>query len=398
MAEHISDSACFRSLNLLDERKLFASLAPENGRAPAAGRAMGHGGRLAAAALLLLFFFCCAGCGHAGQPGNEARPPVHHTEDGFRNPGGEPQRHGFFRFLKMRYFSGEEFADYEGSAHKVPRVAPDLEQIHHPGPAPQITWIGHATVLIQHRGVAVLTDPMFSDRASPVGFAGPKRYHPPALRIADLPDVDYVVISHNHYDHLDLRSVRELGSAPLWLVPLGLRPWFLDAGIEDDRIMELDWWDSRPLGEVTVTATPARHWSARSLWDRNETLWASWMVRIGDFSFWYSGDTGYDPLLFKEIGARFPAVDLALISIGAYEPRWFMKEMHVNPEEAVRIHEEIGARRSLAVQWGTFQLSAEPIDDPPEKLREALMNSGIPPDAFTAVPIGGTILLGGVDH
>jgi len=338
--------------------------------------------------LLPVFLWGIAGCSDAGLPAGSNGAPAHHTADGFRNPHVEPQKRGFFRYLKMRYFGGEDYADYQASAGKVRPVEPDRRQIHHPGNLPQVTWIGHATLLIQYRGRTILTDPMFSDRASPVTFAGPKRVNPPALNIGDLPAIDYIVISHSHYDHLDLASVRQIGSGPLWLVPLGLKKWLTDNGIAEASVVELDWWESWQTNGVTVTATPAQHWSARSLWDRNETLWASWMFQVGDFTAWYSGDTGYNPYQFKEIGSRFPAIDLALISIGAYEPRWFMKDMHINPAEAVQIHQDIGARYSLAVQWGTFPLTAEPIDDPPAKLRQALGEKNISPARFEILHIG----------
>ncbi|MBU0480087.1 MAG: MBL fold metallo-hydrolase [Proteobacteria bacterium] len=342
---------------------------------------------------LVLFILLPAGCARAERPTEDLSPPAHHDGARFKNPYLPEKERGFLNYFKMRYFSGEKYADYESNAHKVPVVRADLEKINAPGNELQVTWIGHATMLIQYRGINILTDPMFSDRASPVGFAGPKRYHPPALRIQDLPRIDYIVISHNHYDHLDLASVKAIGSAPLWLVPLRLKEWFVNAGIDADRVVELDWWDSKRFGQTTITATPVQHWSARNFWSRRKTLWVSWLIRIGDRSLWYSGDTGYNPFQFKEIGNRYPDIDLGLISIGAYEPRWFMKDMHINPAEAVQIHSEIGARRSLGIQWGTFQLTAEPIDDPPIKLREALIAGNIDPEQFPPMKIGETRII-----
>ncbi len=342
--------------------------------------------------LLLFGSTLITGCANGPQLDQQKKLPAHHSEDGFENPYLEKSSRGFLKYLKMRFFGKVEFSDYEANAHKVPTQAADLEQIANPGPELQITWIGHATMLIQYRGVNILTDPIFSERASPVSFAGPKRHNPPVLAIEELPDIDYVVISHNHYDHLDKKTVRALGSGPLWLVPLGLEKWFDDVGIARERVMELDWWESRDFsrGPVTITATPAQHWSARTLWDRNETLWASWMIEIDDRLIWYSGDTGYNRYQFKEIGKKFPPPDLALISIGAYEPRWFMKGVHINPEEAVVIHEEIESRYSIGIQWGTFRLTAEPIDEPPIKLREALAEKGIPQAEFETMKIGET--------
>jgi N-acyl-phosphatidylethanolamine-hydrolysing phospholipase D len=330
---------------------------------------------------------------NAGLTSEPQTMPRHHTKDGFDNPFQERQGGGFFNYLKMRLFSGEVYADYAANAHKVPTMPADLEKIKNPPSGLRVTWIGHATMLIQYRGINILTDPIFSDRASPFSFAGPKRYHPPAPHLEDLPKIDYVVISHNHYDHLDKKSVRALGSGPLWLVPLRLKEWFIGAGISGERVREFDWWDTKHCNGVTITATPAQHWSARSLWDRKKTLWASWMIEIDDRTIWFSGDTGYNPVQFKEIGGKFPRIDLALISIGAYEPRWFMKDMHINPEEAVRIHEDLGARYSLGIQWGTFQLTAEPIDDPPIKLREAQLKKGLALRSFQTMKIGETRLI-----
>lgn len=314
--------------------------------------------------------------------------PLHHGKKGFQNPYVDKTRRGFFKYMKMRYFSNEEFADYESNAYKIPRVETGLDQIQNPPDALQITWIGHATILIQYKGINILTDPMFSDRASPLSFLGPKRYNPPSLKLKDLPPIHYIVISHSHYDHLDKKTVQQIGSKTKWLVPLGLQQWFVRIGVKKEAVIEFDWWDKNKFKNVTITATPAQHWSARSLWDRNKTLWASWMLQIGDKTIWYSGDTGYNTYQFKDIGREFKTIDLAIISIGAYEPRWFMEEMHINPEEAVQIHQDIKSKHSIAVQWGTFQLTSEPIDDPPLKLKEALVRKGIPSKEFELLKIG----------
>ncbi len=346
-----------------------------------------------AALFLLLAVTVICGCvRESGRMASELRPP-HHTEEGFRNPYLQPGKRGFFRYIKMRYFSEEQFADYDAEAHRVETQQPDMQQLFHPGGEPQVTWLGHATVLVQYQGRTILTDPMFSDRASPVTFSGPRRVNPPALRIDQLPPIDLVVLSHNHYDHLDTRSVRQLGGDSHWLVPLGLKELLIHNGVPEGRIDELDWWETRVIDNMRVTATPAQHWSARSLWDRNDTLWASWMIQVDDFNFWYSGDTGYNSHQFREIGERFRKIDLALISIGAYAPRWFMKDVHINPEEAVQIHLDIRSRRSLGIQWGTFPMTAEPIDEPPRKLGLALKARDISPDEFGTMKIGETRII-----
>ena len=338
--------------------------------------------------ITMLVFLLFSGCAYALDNEKQEEKPAHHAEDGFSNPYVEKGKRGFFKYLKMRYFSKEEFADYESNAHKIPRVATDLEVILNPPDVLQVTWIGHATMLIQYKGINILTDPMFSDRASPLNFLGPKRHNPPSVALKDIPEIDYIVISHSHYDHLDKKTILQIGSGTKWLIPLGLKQWFLGLGIKENNVIEFDWWDMKKFGNATITATPAQHWSARSLWDRNKTLWASWMLQIDDKAIWYSGDTGYNPYQFNEIGREFKTIDLALISIGAYEPRWFMKEMHINPAEAVQIHQDIKSKHSIAVQWGTFQLTSEPIDDPPLKLKEALARERIPSQEFELLKIG----------
>lgn len=339
---------------------------------------------------LTAVFMAFAGCAN-GQGKLDPDRPAHQTAEGFRNLHVEPKKRGLFQYFRMRYFSGVDYADPKDGVGNIPVMTPDLTRIDRPGADPQITWIGHSTALIQHRGLNILTDPVFSDRASPIGFMGPKRFTSPALTIDDLPPIDFVLISHNHYDHLDRPSVRAIGARPVWMVPLGLREWFVDAGIPGEKVFELDWWETKPFIGASFTAAPLQHWSSRSPWDRNEMLWVSWVARIDDFSVWFGGDTGYNDVQFKEIGERFGGFDLALIPIGAYAPRWFMKSMHVNPAEAVTIFKEIGARRAVPIHWGAFQLSAEPVDEPPRLLVEALAENGIPVESFRPLAIGETI-------
>ena len=319
--------------------------------------------------------------------------PQHHTAQGFTNPYLKPKKRNFFSFVKMRMFSDDEWADYAKNRTKVPTQKADLSQIHNPSALPQVTWIGHSTFLIQYRGINILTDPIFSNFASPVSFAGPQRVHAPALQMQDLPPINFVIISHNHYDHLDFSTVEQLNNQTEWLVPLKHRTWFQNAGVSGEKIIELDWWDSVEVDGATITATPSQHWSGRTLWDRFETLWASWVIEIDDWVIWFGGDTGYNPYQFKEIGEKFPAIDLALIPIGAYAPRWFMKDMHVNPEEAVQIHQDLQADHSIGIHWGTFPLTAEPIEEPPLRLKSALQEKNIPNSAFETMKIGETRIL-----
>lgn len=254
-----------------------------------------------------------------------------------------------------------------------------------------ITWIGHATLLLEVDGRTVLTDPVFSERASPVSWAGPSRYTPPRPELPELPPVDVVLISHNHYDALDEASVEALAEAhpgARFLVPLGLADWFRERGI--DRVTELDWWESTEHAGLRVTATPVQHWSKRGLFDENETLWAGWAVDFGDFDFWFAGDTGYQPDHFRATGERLGPFDLAAIPIGAYAPRWFMQASHVTPEEAMQIREDVGARQAAAIHWGTFPLTDEPPAEPARRLRDARRAAGLAPGAFRVLRHGET--------
>jgi N-acyl-phosphatidylethanolamine-hydrolysing phospholipase D len=263
---------------------------------------------------------------------------------------------------------------------------------------PALTWIGHASVLAQIGGINVLLDPIFSERASPLSFVGPKRASPPGLLAAQLPRIDAVLVSHNHYDHLDEASVLALaaqaGGPPLFVVPLGLKTWLAERGIAN--AVELDWWQSARVGEVDVVLTPAQHWSSRSLGDRMETLWGSFALFAPDFHLFYSGDTGYSKD-FADIHARFETrhgagrgFDAALIAIGAYEPRWFMREQHIDADEAVRIHLDVRARASIGVHWGTFELTDESLDEPPQALARARRERGVADDAFSVMALGET--------
>ncbi len=319
--------------------------------------------------------------------------PDHHCPDGtFRNPHLAPGTTGLTSFLKMRFGRGNNWPSHARQRERIPAQELDPRDLRQPARSPRLTWIGHSTFLIQYRGLNILTDPVFSDRVSPVNFAGPRRLVPLPVTIAELPPIDLVMISHNHYDHLDLASVRALGNGPRYSVPLGLKPLLMAGGIDRDRIHELDWWECQRDGELALTATPAQHWSGRGLRDRNRSLWCGWHLRIGDFSLWFAGDTGYNDIQFREIGDHFQGVDLALIPIGAYEPRWFMRRQHINPEEAVRIHREIRSRLSVGMHWGTFQLSAEDVDAPREQLAHALRRHD-QPHPFITMAVGESRLL-----
>ncbi|MGC6484579.1 MAG: MBL fold metallo-hydrolase [Candidatus Puniceispirillales bacterium] len=259
---------------------------------------------------------------------------------------------------------------------------------------PQLVWIGHATLLFEYQNKRVLTDPVFSERASPFSFAGPRRVVPPALAVADLPPIDLVVISHSHYDHLDLAALEELAAAQPGIkvvVPLGLAQMIREAGFTD--VTELDWWDATAAAGMDITATPLRHWSSRTPFDRNVTLWAGFMIDFDDgYSFYFAGDTGYSND-FNETRARLGSPDLAAIPIGAYQPRDFMKNSHVNPEEAVQIFSDLKAGHAVGIHWGTFKLTLEPMAEPPQRLAAALDAAGIGRDRFRALTHGERWLL-----
>ena len=327
---------------------------------------------------------------------------THHRDGRFQNNYVEFEPKGIGALLKWRIDAARAGLP-KPPQEETPRVAADLAFLRANAVAgaamvPSVTWIGHASTLIQAGGSNILTDPIFSERASPLGFAGPKRYLPPGLALAELPHIDAVVVSHNHYDHLDAASVTALaaqsGGPPLFIVPLGLKAWLADAGIAN--AVELDWWQSARVGAVEVVLTPVQHWSGRTLTDRMATLWGGYAIFAPDFQVFFAGDTAYSRD-FADIHARFAArhgagrgFDLALIPIGAYDPRWFMSAQHVDPAEAVQIHRDLAAERSIGIHWGTFQLTDESLDEPPRALARAARQAGLADDAFTVLAVGAT--------
>jgi N-acyl-phosphatidylethanolamine-hydrolysing phospholipase D len=332
----------------------------------------------------------------------------HHTPQGFRNNYVESVTKSLGDVLRWQW---DRFRNHLPPAPTVaiPQVSPDLDFIRQNALAgakmsPAVTWIGHATMLVQAGGLSVLTDPIFSRRASPVQFLGPARAQKPGIALPDLPHIDVVVISHNHYDHLDKSSVRALaaqsGGEPLFLVPLGLKGWLERLGVT--RVVELDWWESHVheggSGRVEFHLTPAQHWSARSFNDRNKTLWGGWAVFGAECHWYFTGDTGYSQD-FVDTRRKFserqtPALgggfDIALIAVGACLPRWFMQQQHVDPLEAVQIHLDLGAKRSVGVHWGTFALADDPLDQPLHEMEGARRAKGVADEAFYLLPIGGT--------
>jgi len=333
-------------------------------------------------------------------PDRLAASGIHHaprTDNGYENNDGPLARGSVWKWRWNRWAHGLPPPPANGYAFPVDH--PDVAWIKANRSDDTMTWIGHATALLQINGVNVITDPMFSERASPFTFAGPKRRVPPGLALDELPHIDVVLISHSHYDHLDTASVEALnaqpGGPPLFLVPLGIKDWLAKKGITNAQ--ELDWGDETSVAGLDFWFVPATHWSARSLTDRNETLWGGWVVKMPagaahPFSVYFAGDTGYSND-FKRIGDAFGCVDLALIPVGAYEPRWFMGPQHVDPQQAVQIFQDVHAKKAIGIHWGTFELTDEALDEPPKKLAEATHEAGLPDDAFTVLHHGQMIRL-----
>ncbi len=299
----------------------------------------------------------------------------------------------FFNWLAMRW---REDRPPQPDAEEIQSIvgAADRSLIASPAMVPRATWIGHATVLVQYQDINFLTDPHLTQYPFYFEFAVKPRLTQPALSFEQMPDIDFIVISHNHYDHLDHRTVDMFGNSVTWFVPLGLKSWFLDRDIDADRVIEMDWWDEFEFNDqVRIMFTPTQHWSKRTPWDTNESLWGSWAVDIDGFKSWFGGDTGYNQTMFREIGDRAGPFRLAMIPIGAYAPRYFMSPAHVDPAEAVRLHKDIRATLSMPIHWGTFHLTHEPFLQPPRLLNEAVAAEQIPPMDFRPLKIGETIIL-----
>jgi len=253
-----------------------------------------------------------------------------------------------------------------------------------------ITFVNHATFLIQTGGMNILTDPVWSRRVSPFRWLGPARVRKPGVDFQQLPNIDLILLSHNHYDHLDVDTLRKLNRrfTPTVLIPVGNRSLLRSIGFEDVR--EFDWWDETEITpELRITFAPTQHFSGRNLWDRQKSLWGSYMIQHQDRLIYFGADSGYSTH-FSEIRTRLGAPDLALLGIGAYEPRWFMKPMHMNPAEAVQAHLDLGSKHSIGMHFGTFQLSSEAIDQPQVDLKVALAEAHIPEAEFVTLPEGET--------
>jgi L-ascorbate metabolism protein UlaG (beta-lactamase superfamily) len=320
-------------------------------------------------------------------------PSDHYDGKLFFNP--EPssrslpgKRRGLLAFLLARLRGHPEgWAKWakriENTAHPAPSGPPPFGMV-------DVSFIGHSSFLLRLPGMNILTDPIFSARCSPIPLTGPRRVRDPGIELHALPEIHLTILSHNHYDHMDLPSLRLLRRRfPQMRVvaPLGNASFLKRKGV--DEVDELDWWQSVNVAETSVTATPARHFAARWLHDGNRTLWSGFMLTHRGTRIYFGGDTGYTRF-FSEIRDRLGSPDIALLPIGAYEPRWFMEVAHMNPADAVRAHQDLNSRVTIGMHFGTFQLTAEPIDAPERDLALALETAGISPTAFTTLDFGET--------
>jgi L-ascorbate metabolism protein UlaG (beta-lactamase superfamily) len=309
----------------------------------------------------------------------------HYDGRHFRAPEPLPAK-SFLTVLKWKITSKRQtwsnWVDYEGGPVPVERVA---------GATIKATFVNHSTFLLQTENLNIMTDPIWSERASPFSFIGPKRVHAPGVAFDNLPSIDAVLISHSHYDHLDIPTVKNLVAAhdPLFVVPLGVDK-IIRKHAPKARIQNVDWGDRVRLNAtLTVTSEPSQHWSARSLWDQNESLWTGYVLSGSAGPIYFAGDTGYaSGRIFRDLGEKYKKFRLALLPIGAYQPRWFMAPSHINPDEAVKIFQDIHAEQAIAMHFGTFQLSDEAMDDPVRDLMAALAEANLSEDRFSVLKPG----------
>lgn len=316
----------------------------------------------------------------------------------FRNPWPESEPHGLLDILRWTRQRRRQALPPTPPRGSFPVSTPAIARPRAGNAEFTATWVGHSTVLLQFGGLNVITDPVFSQRAFPVQWMGPRRIMDPALAIDALPPLDVVLLSHNHYDHLDKPAVNRIAQAharAMWVVPLGLGAYVRGFGARE--IVELDWWEETTVAAgLRVTATPARHFTARRLGDRNKTLWCGFTCERHGQRAYFAGDTAYHPL-FGEIGARCGPFDFVMIPIGAYDPRWFMERVHVDPEEAVQVYQDLIAPHAsaplplmLGIHWGTFRLTDEPMDEPPRRTAARWQTLGLAADRLWIARFGET--------
>ena len=334
--------------------------------------------------ILILLLCINVGCNHGA---SFKSPNFNERTKRFEHPDGVAQEKSFSSIVSfaLEYFTRERDIEENTGFPVIHRTKEQLDSFKE-----NVMWIGHSTLLLNHSNLTVLTDPHLSERASPLTFLGPKRVTPQPLGVADLPPVDVVVISHNHYDHLDavtIKSLVQLQPNVKFLVPLGLKHLVEKWGAI--AVQELDWWEKTKVKGVVIQPTPVQHWSKRTAFDRNKTLWSGWMLQWPDFSFFFAGDSGYSND-FKTVTEKLGAPTLAAIPIGAYEPRHFMKVAHLNPREAVQVFQDLNAKYAIGIHWGTFKLTLEPMQEPQKKLTEELKGVSLIEREFRTLKHGET--------
>ncbi len=316
----------------------------------------------------------------------------HHISSGFRNPDPGFKKKGFKELAKWMIWdriindSNNENLD----TVKFEMGNNDPKWLQENTSKFSITWIGHSSLLIQMEGLNILTDPVWGERASPVSFYGPERFVKPGLAFKDLPKIDVVLITHDHTDHLDLETIKKLGNKPFYIISLGLAAFLEDMDITN--FQELDWGDEIKFNQMKFTCVPAQHFSGRTVFNRNKSLWSGFIITGKTANIYFAGDTGYNSS-FKKIGKRYGPFDVAAIPIGAYMPRWFMKSVHVDPREALDIYMDIKAKYFIPIHWGTFQLADEPVKDPPKLLMKEVNNRKLDASLVKILKHGETFIL-----
>lgn len=319
-------------------------------------------------------------------PKYKADESNHFDGSKFVNPD-EVESHTYFDVLKW-WLSGND----KGKWHKVeeheaiqsvPQKTVSDDEFH-------VTFVNHATFLLQIDGLNILTDPIWSYRASPYQWIGPKRMRPPGIKFEDLPPIDLVLISHNHYDHLDIRTIQQLNKKhePQFIMPLGVERYLHEQGIH--QTTHLDWWEDYSFNQqISLTAVPARHFAGRGLFDRNKTLWCGYVLHTSLGNIYFAGDTGYSGFI-SDIGNRFGPMHTSFIPIGAYKPRWFMEPIHLSPEDAVMAHQDLQSKHSIAMHFGTFPMADDGMEDPTDDLKKAREKYGITDGEFIIPEEGNT--------
>ena len=318
---------------------------------------------VAITSLIIGFGYSISAPGYSGEPSDHFNGKKFINREGYENK-------GFFDLIKWvtTRKPGEWTEKTETDIIYGPKPAEYVSDSSH-----VITYINHSTFLIQTYGLNILTDPVYSERVSPLSFAGPKRMRPPGIRFDDLPDIDFVLLSHNHYDHLDINTLKRIQetSDPTFITPLGVDLYLHKKGISNT--VSLGWWQAHSVNDsVSISAVEAQHFSSRGMFDRDKTLWAGFVIEAPSGNIYFAGDTGYNNF-FKKIGKDYAPIKTALIPIGAYIPRWFMSPVHVDPEQALQIHKEVGAELSIGMHYGTFPLADDGEMDPINDL-EKVMN------------------------